>query len=55
MTSTTDANVGDAVRGAARSPGVEEVCELRSTFGLMAFHGGNLEQATDHDRAAGGC
>jgi phage replication-related protein YjqB (UPF0714/DUF867 family) len=28
-------------------PGVEEVCELRSTFGLMAFHGGNLEKATD--------
>ena len=28
-------------------PGVEEICELRSTFGLMAFHGGNLEKATD--------
>jgi phage replication-related protein YjqB (UPF0714/DUF867 family) len=28
-------------------PGVEEVCELRSSFGLMAFHGGNLEKATD--------
>jgi phage replication-related protein YjqB (UPF0714/DUF867 family) len=28
-------------------PGVEEVCELRSSFGLMAFHGGNLERATD--------
>ena len=28
-------------------PGVEEVCELRSTFGLMAFHGGNLEKETD--------
>jgi phage replication-related protein YjqB (UPF0714/DUF867 family) len=28
-------------------PGVEEVCELRSTFGLMAFHGGNLEVGTD--------
>ncbi|MEY2404297.1 MAG: hypothetical protein QOD38_1848 [Acidimicrobiaceae bacterium] len=27
--------------------GVEEVCELRSPFGLMAFHGGNLEQGTD--------
>ncbi|MEY2407214.1 MAG: hypothetical protein QOG39_2130, partial [Acidimicrobiaceae bacterium] len=23
-------------------PGVEEVCELRSPFGVMAFHGGNL-------------
>ncbi len=28
-------------------PGVEEICELRSTFGLMAFHGGNLEVGTD--------
>jgi phage replication-related protein YjqB (UPF0714/DUF867 family) len=28
-------------------PGVEEVCELRSTFGLLAPHGGNLEQGTD--------
>jgi phage replication-related protein YjqB (UPF0714/DUF867 family) len=28
-------------------PGVEERCELRSRFGLLAFHGGNLEQGTD--------
>jgi phage replication-related protein YjqB (UPF0714/DUF867 family) len=28
-------------------PGVEELCELRSTVGLMAFHGGNLERGTD--------
>ena len=28
-------------------PGVDEVCELRSRFGLMAFHGGNLERTTD--------
>ena len=28
-------------------PGVEEVCELGSRFGLMAFHGGNLERTTD--------
>jgi phage replication-related protein YjqB (UPF0714/DUF867 family) len=28
-------------------PGVEEVCELRSRFGLMALHGGNLERGTD--------
>jgi phage replication-related protein YjqB (UPF0714/DUF867 family) len=27
--------------------GVEELCELRSPFGLMAFHGGNLEHGTD--------
>jgi phage replication-related protein YjqB (UPF0714/DUF867 family) len=29
------------------TPGVVESCELRSTFGFMAFHGGNLEQGTD--------
>jgi phage replication-related protein YjqB (UPF0714/DUF867 family) len=29
------------------TPGVEEVCELRSTFGILAFHGGNLERGTD--------
>ena len=28
-------------------PDVDEVCELRSRFGLMAFHGGNLERTTD--------
>jgi phage replication-related protein YjqB (UPF0714/DUF867 family) len=28
-------------------PGVEEVSELRSRFGLMALHGGNLERGTD--------
>lgn len=28
-------------------PGVEEACELRSSFGFMAFHGGNLERQTD--------
>ena len=28
-------------------PLVEEVCELRGTFGFMAFHGGGLEEATD--------
>jgi len=28
-------------------PGVEEVCELRSRFGFMAFHGGALEAMTD--------
>jgi phage replication-related protein YjqB (UPF0714/DUF867 family) len=30
------------------TPGVVEECELRSTFGFMAFHGGNLEKVTDH-------
>jgi phage replication-related protein YjqB (UPF0714/DUF867 family) len=35
--------------------GVEEVCELGSTFGIMAFHGGNLERGTDQiaEAAAG--
>ena len=28
-------------------PGVEEVVELRGTFGFMAFHGGSLEEMTD--------
>ena len=28
-------------------PGVEEHCELRGTFGFMAYHGGALEEATD--------
>ena len=28
-------------------PGVEEVLELRSTFGFLAFHGGSLERGTD--------
>ena len=28
-------------------PGVEELCELRSRFGLLAFHGGSLERGTD--------
>jgi phage replication-related protein YjqB (UPF0714/DUF867 family) len=29
------------------SPGVQEVVELRSDFGFMAFHGGSLERMTD--------
>jgi len=32
--------------------GVEEDVELRSTFGFMAFHGGNLEAGTDLVAAA---
>lgn len=28
-------------------PGVVEHCELRSPIGVMAYHGGSLEQATD--------
>jgi phage replication-related protein YjqB (UPF0714/DUF867 family) len=27
--------------------GVEEICELRSRFGFLAFHGGSLERRTD--------
>ncbi len=36
-------------------PEVTEICELRSSFGIMAFHGGNLERCTDviaHEVAA---
>lgn len=33
-------------------PGVEEVLELRSTFGFLAFHGGGLEEMTDVVAAA---
>ncbi len=29
------------------TPGVDEVCELRSRFGFMAYHGGSLEEMTD--------
>jgi phage replication-related protein YjqB (UPF0714/DUF867 family) len=29
------------------TPGVREVCTLRSPFGFMAFHGGSLEVMTD--------
>ena len=32
--------------------GVEEEMQLRSTFGFMAFHGGNLEEGTDAIAAA---
>lgn len=28
-------------------PRVREVCDLRGRFGLMAYHGGNLERSTD--------
>jgi phage replication-related protein YjqB (UPF0714/DUF867 family) len=30
-----------------REPGVEEVLELRSAIGFLAFHGGSLERQTD--------
>lgn len=33
-------------------PGVEEICTLRSRFGVLAFHGGNLERGTDTIAAA---
>jgi phage replication-related protein YjqB (UPF0714/DUF867 family) len=29
------------------TPGVDEVCDLRSRFGFMAYHGGALEEMTD--------
>lgn len=34
-------------RNLLATDGVEELCELRSRFGIMAFHGGNLERMTD--------
>jgi phage replication-related protein YjqB (UPF0714/DUF867 family) len=33
-------------------PGVVEICELRSRFGFMAYHGGALEERTDTIAAA---
>jgi phage replication-related protein YjqB (UPF0714/DUF867 family) len=46
---TTAAAVDPDDRFAAllAQPGVVEECELRSTIGVMAYHGGSLEQATD--------
>jgi phage replication-related protein YjqB (UPF0714/DUF867 family) len=45
---TADAEVGpSAFAGLLGHPGVQESCELRSRFGFMAFHGGNLERVTD--------
>jgi phage replication-related protein YjqB (UPF0714/DUF867 family) len=35
-----------------QQPGVEEVLELRSSFGFLAFHGGSLEEETDTIAAA---
>ncbi|MFZ4811804.1 MAG: poly-gamma-glutamate hydrolase family protein [Ilumatobacteraceae bacterium] len=39
--------MSEAFRALLDTPGVEEVCELRGTFGLMAYHGGALEEMTD--------
>ena len=36
-----------ALRSLLTAPGVEEVCELGSRIGVMAYHGGNLERTTD--------
>lgn len=38
---------GDELAELLATPGVEEVVELRSRFGFMAFHGGGLEEVTD--------
>lgn len=38
---------GSAFARMLAHPGVEEGVELRSRFGFMAFHGGNLEAVTD--------
>lgn len=37
----------DAFAELLATPGVDEVCELRSRFGFMAYHGGALEEMTD--------
>jgi phage replication-related protein YjqB (UPF0714/DUF867 family) len=34
------------------TPGVREICQLRSSFGFMAYHGGALEEMTDVIAAA---
>jgi len=39
--------VSDEFAELLAAPGVDEVCELRSTFGFMAYHGGALEEMTD--------
>jgi phage replication-related protein YjqB (UPF0714/DUF867 family) len=38
---------GTLFAGLLATPGVEEVVELRSRFGFLAFHGGSLERMTD--------
>lgn len=38
---------GSGLAALLATPGVEEVCELRSSIGLMAYHGGALEEMTD--------
>jgi phage replication-related protein YjqB (UPF0714/DUF867 family) len=35
------------LRDLLQHPDVEEVCELRGSFGIMAYHGGGLEEFTD--------
>ena len=39
--------VAPVLRSLLERPEVTEICELRGSFGLMAFHGGNLERTTD--------
>ena len=38
---------GTPFRELLATPGVREVCHLRSRLGFMAYHGGSLEAATD--------
>ncbi|MEK7426716.1 MAG: poly-gamma-glutamate hydrolase family protein [Actinomycetota bacterium] len=40
--------MNDSFAALLATPGVDEVCELRSSFGFMAYHGGALEEMTDH-------
>lgn len=39
--------MSDAFAELLATPGVDEVCHLRSSFGFMAYHGGQLEEMTD--------
>jgi phage replication-related protein YjqB (UPF0714/DUF867 family) len=43
----TSANHRHSFSELLRRPGVIEVLDIRSTFGFLAFHGGNLERLTD--------
>lgn len=52
MTTAAAVDPGDRFAALLARPGVEEHCELRSPMGVMAYHGGALEQATDTIAAA---
>lgn len=47
MTSAAAVGPDDRFAALLARPGVVERCELRSRIGVMAYHGGTLEQVTD--------